>query len=107
MGRGKDLTDDEKGIIIKELANATTSTKSVSCRDLNSLKRKLRKLPGATSARMFKEAGVQDIAKSTRNRIPKMAETKCSKKNPLLTTRHKSLRILTCDHMCLTCDHMC
>ena len=128
MGRRKDLTDDEKRIIIKELVNATTlevitnrinrrhvvtvnkffngslkkrkvgadcgSRKSVSKRDLNSLKRKLRKLPGATSARIFKEAGVPDIAKSTRNRIlAKMAETKCPKKNPLLTTRHKTLRI--------------
>ena len=127
MGCRKDLTDDEKQIIIKELANATTpevianrinrhvvtvnkflndsvkkrkiradcgSRKSVSKRDLNSLKRKLRKLPGATSTRKFKEVGVPDIAKSTQNRIlAKMAETKCPKKNPLLTTRHKTLRI--------------
>ena len=127
MGRRKDLTDDEKEIIIKELANATTpeiianrinrhvvtvnkflndplkkrkicadcgSRKSVSKRDLNSLKRKLRKLPGATSARIFKEAAVLDIAKSTRNRIlAKMAETKCPKKIFLLTTRHKTLHI--------------
>ena len=127
MGRREDLTDDEKRIIIKELANATTaeviakrinrhvvtvnkslndplkkrkiradcgSRKSVSKRDLNSLKRKLRKLPGATSARIFKEAGVPDIAKSTRNIIiAKIAEIKCPKKNPLLTTRHKTLRI--------------
>ena len=71
------------------------SRKSVSKQDLNYLKRKLRKLPGATIARIFKEAGVQDIAKSTRNRtLAKMAETKCPKKNPLLTTRHKkTLRI--------------
>ena len=126
MGCCKDLTDDEKRIIIKELANATTpevianrinrhvvtvnkflndpvkkrkihadcgSRKSVSKRDLNSLKRKLRKLPGATSARIFKEAGVPDIAKSTRNRILANAETKCPKKNHLLTTRHKTLHI--------------
>ena len=70
------------------------SRKSVSRRDLNSLKRNLQKLPVATSARIFKEAGVPDIAKSTRNRIlAKMADTKCLKKNPLLTTRHKNLRI--------------
>ena len=54
------------------------SRKSVSKQDLNSLKRNLRnlrKLPGAT--RIFKDAGVPDIAKSTRNRIrAKMAETK-------------------------------
>ena len=90
MGRRTDLTDDEKRIILKELANATTpemiaskinrhvvtvnkfvndplkkrkiradcgSRKSVSSkRELNSLKRKLRKLQGATSARIFKEA---------------------------------------------------
>ena len=127
MGRRKDLTDAEKGIIIKELANSTRpeviakrinrhivtvnkflnnplrkrkiradrgSRKSVSKRDLNSLKRKLRRNPGATSARIFKEAGVPEIPKSTRNRIlAKMAETKCTKKNPLLTTRHKTLRI--------------
>ena len=124
MGRRKDLTDAEKGIIIKELANSTTpevianrinrhvvtvnkflndplkkrkirahcgSRKSVSKRDLNSLKRKLRKLPGATTARMYKKAGVPDIAKTKRNRIlAKMAETKCPKKNSLLTTRHKT-----------------
>ena len=127
MGRRKDLTDAEKVIIIKELANSTTpevianrinrhvvtvnkflndpfrkrkiradygSRKSVSMRDLNSLKRKLRKLPGASSAKIFKEAGVLSIAKSTRNRIlARVAETKCPKKNPLLTTRHKTLRI--------------
>ena len=118
MGRSKDLTDAEKGIIIKELANSTRpeviakrinrhvvtvnkflndpfrkrkirakrgSRKSVSNRDLNSLKRNLRKLSGATSGRIFEEAGVPDIAKSTRNRIlAKMPQTKCSKKNPLL-----------------------
>ena len=51
------------------------SRKSVSKQDLNSLKRNLRKLPGAT--RIFKDAGVPDISKSTRNRIrAKMAETK-------------------------------
>ena len=127
MGRRKDLTDAEKVIIIKELANSTTpevianrinrhvvtvnkflndpfrkrkiradygTRKSVSKRDLNSLKRKLRKLPGASSAKIFKEAGVLSIAKSTRNRIlARVAETKCAKKNPLLTTRHKTLRI--------------
>ena len=123
MGRRKDLTDAEKGIIINEIANSKTpgaianrinrhvvtvnkfslndpfktrkiradcgSRKSFSKRDLNSLKRKL---PGATSARIFKEAGIPDIAKSTRKRIiAKMVETKCPKKNPLLTTRHKNL----------------
>ena len=127
MGRRTDLTDDEKRILVKELANATTpemiaskinrhvvtvnkfvndplkkrkiradcgSRKSVSKRDLNSLKRKLRKIPGATSARIFKEAGVPDISKSTRNRIlAKMAETKCPKKIPLRTRRHRTLRI--------------
>ena len=83
LRRRTDLTDDEKRIIVKELANATTpeliaskinrhvvtvnkfvndplkkrkvrvdcgSSKSVSKQDLNALKRKLRKLPGATSA---------------------------------------------------------
>ena len=121
MRRRTHLTDDEKRIIVKELANATTpemiaskinrhvvtvitfvndplkkrkiradcgSRKSVSKRDLNSLKRKLRKLPGATSARIFKEAGVPEISKSTRNRIlAKMADIKCPKKIPLLTRR--------------------
>ena len=54
------------------------SMKSVSMRDLSCLKRNLRKLPGATSATKFKEAGLPDIAKSTRNRIlAKMAENKC------------------------------
>ena len=58
------------------------------------MKRKLRKLPRATSARIFKEAGVPDISKSTRNRIlAKMAEIKCPKKIPLLTRRHRTLRI--------------
>ena len=127
MGRRIDLTDDEKRIIVKELANATApemiaskinrhvvtvnkfvndplkktniradcgSWKSVLKRDLNSLKRKLRKLPGATSARIFKEAGVPDISKSTRNRfLAKMTETKCPKKILLLTRRHRTLRI--------------
>ena len=71
------------------------SRKSVSKQDINSLKRKLRKLLEATTVNIFKEAGVPDIAKSTRNRIlAMMAETiKCPKKNPLLTTRHKTYRI--------------
>ena len=88
MGCRKDLTDDEKQIIIKELANATTPEVIA-----NRINRHV-KLPGATSARIFKEAGVPGIAKSTRNRIlANMAETKCPKKNPLLTTRHKTLRM--------------
>lgn len=68
--------------------------KSVSKRNLSCLKRNLRKLPGATSARIFKEAGLPDISKSTRNRIlAKMAENKCSLKRPPLTERHKKLRL--------------
>ena len=96
MGRRTDLTDDEKRIMVKELANATTpemisskinrhvvtvnkfvndplkkrrirvdcgSRKSVSKRDLNSLKRKLRKLPGATSARYLKKLLCQTFLK--------------------------------------------
>lgn len=88
VGGRKDLTDAEKEINIKELANSTRpaviakridrhvvtvnkflnepsrkgkiranrgSRKSVSKRDLNSLKRNLRKLSGAKSARIFQE----------------------------------------------------
>ena len=72
------------------------SMKSVSMRNLscNFLKRNQRKLPGATSATIFKEAGLPDIAKSTRNRIlAKMAENKCWPKKPPLTKRHNNLRL--------------
>jgi transposase len=127
MGRGKDLTDSEKKIIITKLAKLSTfeniakrikrhvvtvkrfindplrrrktradcgSMKSVSKRDLSCLKRNLRKNPGATSATIFKEAGLPNISKSTRNRIlAKMAENKSSLKRPPLTERHKKLRL--------------
>jgi hypothetical protein len=64
-------------------------------RDLSCLKRNLQKLPGATNAGIFKEAGLPDITKSTRNIIlAKMAsENKCSPKKSPLTKRHKYLRL--------------
>jgi transposase len=43
--------------------------KSVSKRDMNRLRRNLRKMPGATSKRIFKEVGLPDVPKITRNRI--------------------------------------
>ena len=40
--------------------------KSVSKRDMYRLRRNLRKMPGATSKRIFKEAGLRDVPKTTR-----------------------------------------
>ena len=43
--------------------------KSVSKRDMYRLRRNLRKILGATSKRIFKEVGLPDVPKTTRNRI--------------------------------------
>lgn len=68
--------------------------KSVTKRDLNQVKRSLRKIPGATSRSVFAEAGLPDVPKTTRNRIlRRMASPKSLKKRPPLTPRHKQLRL--------------
>ena len=68
--------------------------KSVSKRNLRNLKKNPRKQPGATRATIFKEAGLPNIAKSTRNRIlANIAENKWSLKRPPLTKRQKHLRL--------------
>ena len=101
MGRGKDLTEEEKSIIIKEIATgnipgaiakeiachvATVKMflqspskrkprrdrgvlKSVTKRDFSRLRRSLRKMPGTTSAKIFEEAGLVNVPKTTRNRL--------------------------------------
>jgi hypothetical protein len=68
--------------------------KSVSKRDMYRLRRNLRKMPGATSKRIFKEADLPDVAKTTRNNIlGKLGSTKTMIKRPSLTPRHKRLRM--------------
>ena len=68
--------------------------KSVSKRDMNRLKRSVRKLPGSTSATIFEEAGLPDVTKTTRNRLlRKIAAIKSLAKRPPLTSRHKRLRM--------------
>jgi transposase len=126
MGRSKDLAEQEKKFIIKEIAKGKTPkaiaekigrhvitverflknpckrkprrdrgvVKSVSKRDMNRLRRTLRKMPGATSARIFEDAGLPDFAKTTRNRLlRKVASVKSPAKRPPLTSRHKRLRM--------------
>ena len=68
--------------------------KSVSKLDMNRLRRNLRKMPGTTSKRIFKEAGLPDVPKTTRNRmLGKLGSIKAMIKRPSLTHRHKRLRI--------------
>ena len=126
MGRGKDLTEEEKSIIIEEIATgnipdaiakeisrhvATVERflqslskrkprrdcgvlKSVTKRDFSRLRRSLRKMPRATSAKIFEEAGLVNAPKTTRNRLLRMvAAIKSPSKKPPLTPRHKRLRM--------------
>ena len=68
--------------------------KSVTKRDLSSLKRNLRKVRGAISKRIFQEFGLTGIPKTTRNRIlGQIAKHKASQKRPQLSSRHKDLRL--------------
>ena len=68
--------------------------KSVSKWDMNQLRRILRKMPGATSESVFKEAGLPDVPKTTRNRIlGNLGSIKSMIKRPALTPRHKRLRM--------------
>ena len=125
MGRRKDLTEDEKSIIIKEIAKGKTSkaiaekishhvvsikrflqnpckrkpqsdrgvVKSIK-RDMNNLSRSIRKIPGATSARLFEEAGLPDVTKTTQNcPLRKVTAMKSPTKRSPLTSRHKKLRM--------------
>ena len=127
MGRDKDLNDEEKREIIKELAKSTPLEniakkinrhlvtvkrfvhdpmkkrktrsdrgilKSMTKRDLDNLKRNLRKVPGAISKRIFQESGLTGIPKTTQNRIlGQIVKHKASKKRPPLSSRHKDLRL--------------
>ena len=64
----------------------------VTKRNINQLKRSIRRMPGVTSARNFEEAGLPDVAKTTRNHLlGKMAVIKSPDKRPPLTSRHKRL----------------
>ena len=68
--------------------------KSVTKRDLSSLKRNVRKVPGTLSKRIFQESGITGIPKTTRNRIlGRIAKHKASQKWPPLSSRHKGLRL--------------
>jgi hypothetical protein len=59
------------------------------------VRRNLRKMPGATlSKRIFKEAGLPDVQKTTRILIlGKLGSIKTMIKRPSLTPRHKRLRM--------------
>ena len=69
--------------------------KSVSKRDMYRLRRNLREMPGARSNRIFREAGLPDVSKTTRNHIlGKLGSMKTMIKRPSsLTPKHKRLRI--------------
>ena len=126
MGRGKDLTEEDKSIIIKEIVTgnipgaiakeigrhvATVKRflqspskrkprrdlrvlKSVTKRDFSRLRRSLRKMSWATSAKLFEEACLVNVPKTTRNRLLRMvAAIKSPSKKLSLTPRHKRLRM--------------
>jgi hypothetical protein len=58
------------------------------------LRRNLRKMPGATSKIIFKEAGLLDVPKTTPNHIlGKLGSMKTMIKRPSLTPKHKRLRM--------------
>ena len=101
LGRGKDLTEEEKSTINKEIATGNAPDaiakeighhvgtvkwfvqspskrkprchrgvlKSVTKRDFRGLRRSIRKMPGANSAKIFEEAGLVNVPKTTRNRL--------------------------------------
>jgi IS30 family transposase len=66
--------------------------KSATKRYLRTLKRNLRKAPGAISKRIFEQSGSTAIPKTTRNRIlGQIAKHKASSKRPPLSSRHKNI----------------
>ena len=68
--------------------------KSVTKRDFRRLRRSIRKMPGATSAKIFEEAGLVHVPKTTRNRLlRKVAAIKSPSTKPPLTPRHRRLRM--------------
>ena len=126
MGRAKDLTDEEKQIIIKETAKKTSCAsiamilgrhvrtiqrflknpstrkarsdkgelKVVNTRDIRKIKREVFKKPGSTSKAIFDNSGLNQVPKTTRNRILRtIAKVKAPEKKPPLTQRHMLLRV--------------
>ena len=68
--------------------------KSVTKRDFRRLRRSIRKMAGATSAKIFEEAGLVNVPKTTRNRLlRKVAAIKSPSTKPSLTPRHRRLRM--------------
>ena len=68
--------------------------KSTTKRDMNDLSRSISKIPGATSARLFEEAGLPDVTKTTQNcPLQKVTAMKSPTKRSPLTSRHKKLRM--------------
>ena len=126
MGRGKDLTEEEKRTIIKEIATGNGPgaiakeigrhvgtvkqfvrspskrkprcdrgvLKAVTKHDFWRLRRSIRKMPGATSAKIFEEAGLVNVLKTTcNNLLRKVAAIKSPSTKPPLTPRHRHLRM--------------
>lgn len=68
--------------------------KAVNTRDIRKIKREVIKKPGSTSKTIFKNSGLNDVPKTTRNRIlSTIAKVKSPEKKPPLTQRHMLLRV--------------
>lgn len=68
--------------------------KAVNTRDIRRIKREVFKKPGSTSNAIFKKSGLNEVPKTTRNRILKtIAKVKSPEKRPPLTQRHMLLRV--------------
>lgn len=126
MGRGKDLTKEEKQTIIKETAKKTSCAsiarilgrnvktiqrflrdpsnrkarsdkgdlKAVNTRDIRKIRREVFRKPGSTSKAIFENSGLNEVPKTTRNRILRtIAKVKSAEKKPPLTQRHMNLRV--------------
>ena len=56
-------------ILVKGNRSDRGVVKSITKRDMNHLRGSMRKMLGAISARLFEEAGLPDVTKTTRNRL--------------------------------------
>lgn len=68
--------------------------KAVKARDIRKIKREVFKKPGSTSKTIFENSGLNEVPKTTRNRILRtIAKVKSPEKKPPLTQRHMFLRV--------------
>ena len=68
--------------------------KAVNTRDIRKIKREVFKKPGSTSKAIFENAGLNEVPKTTRNRILRtISKVRSPEKKPPLTQRHMRLRV--------------